>query len=120
MKVHMRFIPQEAIEQKKREKHQKMEDAAAAKKAQTTKKNAKTVVDTLANPLLLFEEETRKHEAKGPSYMLDSATLLLSRVKILVDTATQSMLGVDGAPTEFDMEEVKLAKNEMVVKMRTS
>jgi hypothetical protein len=120
MKAHMRFIPQEAIEQKKREKQQKIEDAAAAKKAQIAKKNAKAIVDTLANPLLLFEEETRKQEAKGPSYLLESSTMLISRVKILVATATQSMLGGDGGPIDWDMEEVKLAKNEMVAKMRTS
>jgi hypothetical protein len=45
--------------------------------------------------------------------------MLLGRVKALVASATQSMLG-HGGPTEWDMEEVKLAKNEMVTKMRTS
>ena len=97
-----------------------VEDAETAKKVKASKKNAKQVVDTLANPMLLFEEETRKQEAKGPSYLLESSTMLISRVKILVATATQSMLGGDGGPIDWDMEEVKLAKNEMVAKMRTS
>jgi hypothetical protein len=119
MEVPMHFIPQDAIEQKKNDKQQKIDDAEAAKKAMLAKKNAKIVVDSLAGPLLLFEEETRKQDAKGPSYLLDSATMLLGRVKALVASATQSMLG-HGEPTEWDMEEVKLAKNEMVTKMRTS
>ena len=121
MKVHMRFIPQDEAEQKKLEKQQMVEDAQTAKKTKASKKNAKQIVDTLTNPMLRFEEETRKlEEAKGPSYLLDSSTMLLARVKILVATASQSMLGGDGGPIEWDMEEVKLAKNEMVAKMRTS
>jgi hypothetical protein len=119
MKVRTCFIPQDAIEQKKLEKQQKLEDDEAAKKAKAAKKNAKIVVDSLTNPLLLFEEETRKQEAKGPSYLLDSAHMLLARVKVLVASATQSMLGGDGA-IEWDMDEIKLAKSEMIAKMRTS
>jgi hypothetical protein len=86
-------------------------------------KNAKTVVDTLTAPLLLFEEETRKMEAVGPSYLLESAKMLLARVKDMVVSATHRMIAdpvhenpEDGI--EWDMEEVKLAKIEMMTKMR--
>jgi hypothetical protein len=123
MQVYMHCIHQDAIVQKALAKQQKADDAAAARKATTAKKNAKTVVDTLSAPLLLFEEETRKMEAVGPSYLLESAKMLLARVKDMVVSATHRMIAdavhenpEDGI--EWDMEEVKLAKIEMMTKMR--
>lgn len=119
----MHCIHQDAIVQKALAKQQKADEAAAARKATTAKKNAKTVVDTLSAPLLLFEEETRKLEAVGPSYLLESAKMLLARVKDMVVSATHRMIAdaVHENPEdaiEWDMEEVKLAKIEMMTKMR--
>ena len=123
MQVYMHCIHQDAIAQKALAKQQKADEAAAAKKASTAKKNAKTVVDSLTAPLLLFEEETRKMEAAGPSYLLESAKMLLARVKDMVVSATHRMIAdpVHENPEdaiEWDMEEVKLAKIEMMTKMR--
>ena len=123
MKVYMHCIHQDAIAHKVLAKQQKAEEAAAAKKAAKHKVLAKTVVDSLTAPLLLFEEETRKMEAAGPSYLLESAKMLLARVKDMVVSATHRMIAdpvhenpEDGI--EWDMEEVKLAKIEMITKMR--
>ena len=113
----MHCIHQDAIAKKALDKQKKLDNAAATKKASTAKKNAKTVVDSLTAPMLLFEEETRKMEAGGPSYLLESAKMLLARVKTMVSSATNDMLGGDGG-IEWDMEEVKLAKCEMITKMR--
>ena len=113
----MHCIHQDAITKKALDKQQKLDSAAASKKASTAKKNAKTVVDSLTAPMLLFEEETRKLEKGGPSYLLESATMLLARVKTMVASATHDMLGRDGG-MEWDMEEVKLTKCEMISKMR--
>ena len=113
----MHCIRQDAIAQKALDKQTKLDNAARAKKASTAKKNAKTVVDSLTAPMLLFEEETRKMEKGGPSYLLESATMLLARVKTMVASATHDMLGGDGE-MKWDMEEVKLTKCEMITKMR--
>ena len=113
----MHCIHQDAIAQKALDKQKKLDNAAAAKKASTAKKNAKIVVDSLTAPMLLFEEETRKIEKGGPSYLLESATMLLARVKTMVSSATNDMLGGDKG-IEWDMEEVKLTKLEMISKMR--
>ena len=113
----MHCIHQDAIAQKALDKQKKFDNAAAAKKASTAKKNAKTVVDSLTAPMLLFEEEIRKLEKGGPSYLLESATMLLARVKTMVSSATDDMLGGDKG-IEWDMEEVKLTKLEMISKMR--
>ena len=113
----MHCIHQDAIAQKALDKQKKLDDAATAKKASTAKKNAKTVVDSLTAPMWIFEEETRKMEAGGPSYLLESAKMLLARVKAMVSSATNDMLGGDGE-IAWDMEEVKLAKCEMITKMR--
>ena len=123
MQVYMHCIHQDAIVQKALAKQQKADEAAAARKATTAKKNAKTVVDTLSAPLLLFEEETRKLEAVGPSYLLESAKMLLARVKDMVVSATHRMIAdaVHENPEdaiEWDMEEVKLTKVEMMTKLR--
>ena len=113
----MHCIHQDAIAQKALDKQKKLDDAATAKKASTSKKNAKTVVDSLTAPMLIFEVETRKMDAGGPSYLLESAKMLLARVKAMVSSATNDMLGGDGG-IEWDMEEVKLTKLEMISKMR--
>ena len=123
MKVYMHCIHQDAIAHKVIAKQQKAEEAAAAKKAATAKKHAKTVVDSLTAPLLLFEEETRKMEAAGPSYLLESAKMLLARVKDMVVSATHRMIAEPllanaEDEVEWDMEEVKLAKIEMITKIR--
>ena len=119
----MHCIHQDAIAQKAIDKQKKLDNAAAAKKASTAKKNAKTVVDSLTAPMLLFEEETRKMEAVGPSYLLESAKMLLARVKDMVVSATHRMIAdaVHENPEdaiEWDMEEVKLTKVEMMTKLR--
>ena len=123
MKVYMHCIHQDAIAHKVLAKQQKAEEAAAAKKAAKHKALAKTVVDSLTAPLLLFEEETRKMEAAGPSYLLDSAKTLLARVQAMVVSATHRMIADPLLENpedsiEWDMEEVKLAKIEMITKMR--
>ena len=123
MKVYMHCIHQDAIAHKVLAKQQKAEEAAAAKKAATAKKHAKTVVDSLTAPLLLFEEETRKMEAAGPSYLLESSKMLLARVKDMVVSATHRMIAEPllanaEDEVEWDMEEVKLAKIEMITKIR--
>ena len=123
MKVYMHCIHQDAIAHKVLAKQQKAEEAAAAKKAAKHKVLAKTVVDSLTAPLLLFEEETRKMEAAGPSYLLESSKMLLARVKDMVVSATHRMIAdaVHENPEdaiEWDMEEVKLTKVEMMTKLR--
>ena len=66
--------------------------------------------------MLVFEEEIAKlSSVDESSYLLDPATRLLARVKQLVAKATQ---GVLGEATEWDMNEVKDAKEEMVTKTR--
>ena len=124
MKVYMHCIHQEASEKKAYDKKQKQEATAATKKVMLAKKNAKSVVDSLTSPMMVFEEETNKLETLGPSYLLDSAKMLLARVKDMVVSATRRMIAdplleneEDGL--ELDMEEVKLAKMEMISKMRT-
>ena len=123
MKVYMHCIHQDAIEKKAedKKKKKKQEAVAATKKALIAKKNAKSVVDSLTNPMMLFEEETNKLETAGPSYLLDSAKMLLARVKAMVVSATHHMTGTPENQEDgivWDMEEVKLAKVEMITKMR--
>ena len=123
MKVYMHCIHQDAIEKKAEDKKKKQEAAATKKKALIEKKAAKSVVDALTCTMMAFEEETNKLETVGPSYLLDSAKMLLARVKDMVVSATHRMIAdpllenqEDGL--EWDMEEVKLAKIEMITKMR--
>ena len=121
MKVYMHCIHQEASEKKAYDKKQKQEATAATKKAMLAKKNAKSVVDSLTSPMMVFKEETNKLETLGPSYLLDSAKMLLARVKAMVVSATHQMTGIHQNQEdciEWDMEEVKLAKIEMITKTR--
>lgn len=123
MKVHMHCIHQDAEIQKAADKQDKLDekinkakDKEAAKKINKAKKDAKSAQDQLTGPMLVFEEEIAKlSSVDESSYLLDPATRLLARVKQLVAKATQ---GVLGEATEWDMNEVKDAKEEMVTKTR--
>ena len=123
MKVHMHCIHQDAEIQKAADKQDKLDekinkakDKEAAKKINKAKKDAKSAQDQLTGPMLVFEEEIAKlSSVDESSYLLESATRLLARVKQLVAKATQ---GVLGEATEWDMNEVKDAKEEMVTKTR--
>ena len=123
MKVHMHCIHQDAEIQKAADKQDKLDekinkakDKEAAKKINKAKKDAKSAQDQLTGPMLIFEEEIAKlSSVDESSYLLESATRLLARVKQLVAKATQ---GVLGEATEWDMNEVKDAKEEMVTKTR--
>ena len=123
MKVHMHCIHQDAEIQKAADKQDKLDekinkakDKEAAKKINKAKKDAKSAQDQLTGPMLVFEEEIAKlSSVDESSYLLDPATRLLARVKQLVAKATQ---GVLGEATEWDMNEVTDAKEEMVTKTR--
>ena len=123
MKVHMHCIHQDAEIQKAADKQDKLDekinkakDKEAAKKINKAKKDAKSAQDQLTGPMLIFEEEIAKlSSVDESSYLLDPATRLLARVKQLVAKATQ---GVLGEATEWDMNEVTDAKDEMLTKTR--
>ena len=113
---------QDAIEQKNPDKEAKLREAEKTKAETASKKNATTVVDMFSSPsLLLFEEATnnfnKTHTTGQHHYLSESARLLLERVKDLVETASDSMLG-KGPLTIWSMEEIKHASNDMVAKTR--
>lgn len=75
------------------------------------------------NPsLLLFEQKvTTLERTKENDYKVQSCQLLLERVRQLMTQASDIMLGrVDGKEKVWDMEDVRLAKSEMIAKTRTA
>ena len=118
MKVHMHCIHQDAEIKKAADKQDKLDAKEAAKKINKAKKDAKNAQDQLTGPMLIFEEEiARLSSVDESSYLLESARMLLARVKQLVAKATQSVLG-DATEWDVPMIDVTDAKAEMLTKTR--
>ena len=75
----------------------------------------------MLNPsLLLFEQKvTTLERTKENDYKVQSCQLLLERVREFITQASDIMLGRTGIKV-WDMEEVRLAKSEMIAKTRTA
>ena len=120
----MHCTPQDAAEQKKIDKAQKIAKADAIKAEADAKKKARVVVEMLSSPLLLFEAAVMnyKNDQTGgqDSYVADSSNLLLVKVKDWVAQAGAAMLGNGPMDKVWIMEEIKHAKSQMVANTRTA
>ena len=120
----MHCTPQDAAEKKKIEKAEKIAKADAIKAEADAKKKARSVVEQLSSPLLLFEAAVKNYNndqtGGQDSYLADSSDLLLVKVKDWVAQAGAAMLGNGPVDKVWNMEEIKLAKNQMVANTRTA
>ena len=120
----MHCTPQDAAEAKAQEKALKIRQAAEAKAQEESKKKAKAVVDMLSSPLLLFEAAVinfnNTRAAGQNSYLANSSVMLLDKVKDWIAQAGDAMLGKGPADFVWNMEEIKLAKSQMISNTRTA
>ena len=120
----MHCTPQDAVEAKAQEKALKIRQAAEAKAQEESKKKAKAVVDMLSSPLLLFEAAVinfNNTRPAGNSYLANSSVMLLDKVKDWIAQAGDAMLGKGPADfSTWNMEEIKLAKSQMISNTRTA
>jgi hypothetical protein len=120
----MHCTPQDAAQQKEDEKAEKLAKAERLKAEEQFKKKAKTINDLLSSPMLLFEAAVHNfnnNQAAGQeSFLLNSSILLLNKVKDWVAQAGAAMLGNGPTDAAWNMEEIKLAKSQMVANTRTA
>lgn len=120
----MHCTPQDAAAQKEVEKAEKIAKADRLKAEEQSKKKAKMIVDMLSSPLLLFEaavQNFNNNQAAGQeSFLLNSSILLLNKVKDWVAEAGAAMLGNGPKDVAWNMEEIKLAKGQMIANTRTA
>ena len=120
----MHCTPQDAAAQKEVEKAEKIAKADRLKAEEQSKKKAKVIVDMLSSPLLLFEaavQNFNNNQAAGQdSFLANSSILLLDKVKDWVAEAGAAMLGNGPKDVAWNMEEIKLAKGQMIANTRTA
>ena len=120
----MHCTPQDAAAQKEIDKALKIAKAEEAKAQVESKKKAKIIVDMLSSPLLLFEaavQNFNNNQAAGQeSFLLNSSILLLNKVKDWVAQAGAAMLGNGPKDLVWKMDEIKLAKSQMIGNTRTA